>query len=286
MAAMSINSIKSRMRSVASTHQITRAMELVSSSKLRLAKERAEKSRPFERALARAIVNLRAAEGACDGESIFLLPRQVKKTCYVVIAGDRGLAGAYNSNLFRRVRDLTAEGAGCVLPIGKKACEYYARRDIGKLDMGAINLADVDVGVCSNIAALLCREYKAGRIDRVVVVYTYFVSMLTQEVREEVVLPISIENSTAQRSDAADFLIDEEPAELIDMLVPFCVSGLLYAAAAEATASEHGARRNAMSSASKNAEELMGDLQLRFNRARQAAITQEITEIVSGADAL
>ncbi len=286
MAAMSINGIKSRIRSVSSTHQITRAMELVSSSKLRLAKERAEKSRPFELALVKAIKDLRAAADACDGESAFLLPRKVKKTCYVVIAGDRGLAGAYNSNLFRRVKELAVEGESCILPIGKKAIEYYGRRDIPKLDVGNLSLADVEIGVCSNIAGILCREYSVGHIDKVVVVYTKFLSMLSQEVREEVLLPIMIEDDAQENSDAGSYLIDDEPIELIDKLVPFCVSGLLYATAAEATASEHGARRNAMSSASKNAEELIADLQLRFNRARQAAITQEITEIVSGADAL
>ncbi len=283
MAGMSINSIKSRMRSVASTRQITRAMELVSSSKLRRAKERAEASRPFHGALTRAIADLTAAGGACDGDSVFLREREVNRTCYVVMAGDRGLAGAYNSNLFRHVRALAGDSDYCVLPIGKKAVEHFKRRGVDCLDVGCDALAAVDVGVCSNVAALLCREYRAGRIDRVVVVYTKFVSMLSQVAADEQILPIV---SGGEAASGREFLIDEEPVALIDALVPFCVSGLLFAAAAEATASEHGARRNAMSSASKNAEELIGSLQLRFNRARQAAITQEISEIVSGADAL
>ena len=280
---MSINSIKSRMRSVAGTRQITRAMELVSSSKLRRAKEKAEGSRPFHAALTRAIADLTAAGGACDGDSVFLCEREVKKTCYVVMAGDRGLAGAYNSNLFRYVRALAGDSSYCVLPVGKKAVEHFKRRNAECLDVGCASLAAVDVGVCSNIASLLCREYRAGHIDRVVVVYTKFVSMLSQEAAEEQILPIV---GGEQEATGREFLIDEEPVALIDALVPFCVSGLLFAAASEAVASEHGARRNAMSSASKNAGELIDSLQLRFNRARQAAITQEITEIVSGADAL
>ena len=283
MAGMSINGIKSRMRSVSSTRQITRAMELVSSSKLRRAKEKAEGSRPFHSALMQAIAALSAAQSVGDEQSVFLRERAVKKTCYVVIAGDRGLAGAYNSNLFRHTRALSASGEYCILPVGKKAVEHYRRSGEPLLDMGCASLAAVDVGVCSNLAALLCREYKAGHIDRVVVIYTKFVSMLSQTAVDEAILPLGM---SEEESHATEFLMDEEPAELIDALVPFCVSGLLWAATAEAVASEHGARRNAMSSASKNAGELMDKLQLHYNRARQAAITQEISEIVSGADAL
>ena len=279
-----MNGIKTRMRSVSSTRQITRAMELVSSSKLRRAKEKAEGSRPFHGALTRAIADLSAANGVGDEQSVFLKERQVKKTCYVVIAGDRGLAGAYNSNLFRHTKALAAEGDYCVLPVGKKAVEHYRRCGDPLLDVGCASLAAVDVGVCSNLAALLCREYKAGHIDRVVVVYTEFVSMLSQVAVDEQILPLGAESEG--EASSAEFLMDEDPVELIDALVPFCVSGLLYAAVSEAVASEHGARRNAMSSASKNAGELIDKLQLHYNRARQAAITQEISEIVSGAGAL
>jgi len=284
MAGMSINSIKSRIKSVSSTRQITRAMELVSSSKLRRAKAQAEGSRPFHEALIRTIADLSAASKACDGESVFLRQREVKKTCYVVIAGDRGLAGAYNVNLFRYTKSLAEGSEYCVLPIGKKAVEHYRRSGVEWIDIGCPMLADVDVGVCSNVASLLCREYRLGHIDRVVVVYTEFINMLSQVTTDECILPIV--SSEKGEGKARNFLMDEEPTALIDALVPFCVSGLLHAAVAEATASEHGARRNAMSSASKNAGELIDNLQLRFNRARQAAITQEISEIVSGADAL
>lgn len=259
-------------------------MELVSSSKLRRAKERAEGSRPFHAALTDAIAELMAASGACDGESGFLQEREVKKTCFVVIAGDRGLAGAYNSNLFRHTEALSAGHDFCVLPIGKKAAEHFHRRGVECIDVDCPSLAAADVGVCSSIASVLCRAYKEGRIDRVVVIYTKFVSMLSQVTADEQILPIAMPEDGTRT--AREFQIDADPVELIDAMVPFCVSGLLWTAVAEATASEHGARRNAMSSASKNAGELIDTLQLRFNRARQAAITQEISEIVSGADAL
>ena len=284
MAGMSINSIKSRIKSVSSTRQITRAMELVSSSKLRRAKERAEGSRPFHAALTDAIAELMAASGACNGDSVFLREREVKKTCFVVIAGDRGLAGAYNSNLFRHTETLSAGHDFCILPIGKKASEHFHRRGVECIDVDCPSLAAADVGVCSSIASVLCRAYKEGRIDRVVVIYTKFVSMLSQVTADEQILPIAMPEDGTRT--AREFQIDADPVELIDAMVPFCVSGLLWTAVAEAAASEHGARRNAMSSASKNAGELIDTLQLRFNRARQAAITQEISEIVSGADAL
>ncbi len=284
MAGMSINSIKSRIKSVSNTRQITRAMELVSSSKLRRAKECAEGSRPFHAALTDAIADLMAASGACDGDSVFLRERKVKKTCFVVIAGDRGLAGAYNSNLFRHTEALSRGLDFCVLPIGKKAVDYFHRRGAACIDVDCPTLASADVGVCSSIASILCNAYKKGEIDRVVVIYTKFVSMLSQVTADEQILPVEMPESGAH--EVREYTIDADPVELIDAMVPFCVSGLLYAAVAEATASEHGARRNAMSSASKNAGELIDTLQLRFNRARQAAITQEISEIVSGADAL
>ena len=284
MAGMSINSIKSRIKSVSSTRQITRAMELVSSSKLRRAKERAEGSRPFHTALTDAIEDLMAASGACGGDSIFLQPREVKKTCFVVIAGDRGLAGAYNSNLFRHTEALSRGQDFCVLPIGKKAVDYFRRRGAECIDVNCPSLAAADVGVCTGIASTLCRAYREGKIDRVVVIYTKFVSMLSQVTADEQILPVPMPEK-GERTNK-EFQIDSDPVELIDAMVPFCVSGLLFTAVAEATASEHGARRNAMSSASKNAGELIDTLQLRFNRARQAAITQEISEIVSGADAL
>lgn len=281
--AASLNSIKSRLRSVSGTRQITHAMELVSSSKLRAAREKAERSRPYGLALAGAIDSLSAAGAACDGESVFLHPREVKKTCYVVMAGDRGLAGAYNVNLFRRVAELAGEGEYCVLPVGKKATEHFRKRGVPCLDMGYDTLADVDVGDCTALASLLCREYAAGHMDRVVVVYTKFVSMLTQETTEEEILPIV---GGEAENKGIDYMMDEDPSELIGALVPFCISGFLWSAVSEAVASEHGARRNAMSAATENADELIDMLRLRYNRARQAAITQEITEIVSGAGAL
>lgn len=282
MAGMSQNSIKSRMKSVDSTRQITKAMELVATSKLRRAKEKAERSRPFHFALKEAMADI--LRFAVDSESPYLTERKVNKTCFIVIAGDRGLAGGYNNNVFKTVKALIEQTPSyCILPVGKKAVEYYSRRDVDMIDCGYDTIVSVGAGGAKDIASLLCREYKEGRIDKVVVVYTQFVSMLTQQTSSDQILPISLPEKQ-QGGDGAIF--DSSPDELIEYLMPFCVSGLLYSALCEAEASEHGSRRNAMNSANKNADEIIALLRLSYNRARQAAITQEITEIVSGAEAL
>ncbi len=282
MAGVSQNSIKSRMKSVDSTRQITKAMELVATSKLRRAKEKAESSRPFHYTLNEVMSDMLSLAG--EVESPYLGERKVKKTCFIVIAGDRGLAGGYNSNVFKAVKAASEGIEYCVLPIGKKAIEYYRRRGAEIIDLGYNAVTDVGAEGAEDIATALCREYVEGRIDRIVVFYTKFVSMLTQETTCEQLLPFKLEERENKSYGSAIF--DGSPVEMLEYLVPFSISGQLYSALCEAEASEHGSRRNAMSSANKNADEIIANLRLSYNRARQAAITQEITEIVSGAEAL
>lgn len=274
--------IKTRIKSVESTRQITRAMELVATSKLRRARERVEKARPYHEVLAGAISSLQA--GFAESPTVYAAQREVKKTCYVVIAGDRGLAGGYNANLFRLVRSLTADSAFCVLPVGRKALEHYQRSGC-ELVSGYFGLtAAIGVGDCNQMAALLCRGFAEGRYDRVVVAYTQFRSMLSQVPVTEALLPLSLTAPGEQHY--ADALMEGEAEALIERIVPQYVAGILYSTLCEAAASEHGARRTAMNAANKNAGEIIDTLVLSFNRARQAVITQEITEIVGGAEAL
>ena len=280
MSGASMKQIKTRIKSVESTRQITKAMELVATSKLRRAKERAEASRPYREVMARAIAGLQAT--VADSPSVFVLEREVKRTCYLVIAGDRGLAGGYNANLFRMVKSLMQEG-DCVLPIGKKAMEYYRRLGCDLLTEYFDVTAAVGTGDCTQIATLLCEGFANGQFDRVVVAYTSFESMLSQVPQTQQILPIVLSEDKAELHDA---LLEGEAEELIAKIVPQYLSGILYACLCEATASEHGARRTAMNSANKNATEIIDTLVLKYNRARQAVITQEITEIVSGAEAL
>ncbi len=277
----SMKQIKTRIKSVESTRQITKAMELVATSKLRRAKERVENSRPFHQVLAEAIACLQAT--VAESPSIFMQKREIKRTCFVVIAGDRGLAGGYNANLFRMVKGMLRED-DCVLPVGKKALEYYRRNPNEIISSFFAQTASIGVGDCKQLAQLLCDGFAEGRFDRVVIAYTYFQNMLSQIPTTDELLPITIE--ATEQKEYTNSLIEGSAEELIAAIVPQYISGILYATVCEASASEHGARRTAMNAANKNATEIIDTLVLKYNRARQAVITQEITEIVSGAEAL
>ena len=280
MAGASMNDIKARIKSVESTMQITKAMELVATSKLRRAKEKVERSRPFCDILMRAIERVRSA-GEMKDTAWFNGGKG--KTLYVVIAGDRGLAGGYNANIFRLAAALRGEDDAIFLPVGKKACEYYRHRGAEIFEDGLPYTANVGVGAAMNIAKKICDAYASGVIGKVVLVYTTFKSMISQLPVYELLLPFECEGVKAESFDP---ITEEEPEELLAKTVPCYAGGVIYSAVCEALASESGARRTAMNAANKNAGEMIDTLMLRFNRARQAVITQEITEIVSGAEAL
>lgn len=280
MSGASMKQIKTRIRSVESTRQITKAMELVATSKLRKAKQRAEATRPYHEVLAKAISSLQA--GAADAPTVYAAQREVKRTCYVVIAGDRGLAGGYNANLFRMVKSMTQGQDYCVLPVGKKSMEHFQRLGAEMVSTYFGVTGTVGVSDCAQMAKLLCDGFAEGKYDRVIVAYTRFQSMLSQVPATEELLPLRL--MAAETNAGA--LVEGSAEALIAKIVPQYVSGILFAALCEASASEHGARRTAMNSANKNASEIIDTLVLHYNRARQAVITQEITEIVSGAEAL
>lgn len=277
--------IKLRIKSVESTMQITKAMELVASSKLRRAKERAENSRPYFDLLYKSLCDIAAAAGI-DIDSPFMQKREVKKTCYIVIAGDRGLAGGYNSNIFK----LTAAncpdyGQACFLPIGKKAVEHFKKKGGEVLSEDFAIVEDVTAESAAAISDLICHAYLEGSFDKVELVYTSFVSMLSQK---PVCLPVlPVEPSQLEKPEGLQQLTIYEPAPsvLFSNLIPDYVTGMVYGGVCESLASELAARRNAMDAASKNAGEMIEDLSLKYNRARQGAITQELTEIVAGAEA-
>lgn len=276
MAGASMNDIKARMKSVNSTMQITKAMELVATSKLRRAKMRAEQSRAFGDIASCAMQQILCAPSAA--ESPYMKKSENGKACYVVIAGDRGLAGGFNVGIFRTVAALGLENA-CVLPIGKKAVEYYRGRAECITDAFS-PVEDLSVGAAMRIAHLLVHGFEQGNFSRVVLVYTKFVSMISQVPTHAELLPLEA------KKGGQDPIADEDICELLSSLLPQYLGGLIYGAIAESLAAESGARRTAMNAANKNAEEMIQGLNLSFNRARQAMITQEITEIVSGAEAL
>ena len=272
--------IKARIKSVESTMQITKAMELVATSKLRRAKENVERTRPFYQILGQAIDDILAASS--DIESDWFLPRTVKKTLFVVFAGDRGLAGGYNANVFRVAEELSRGTDALWLPVGKKALEHmkHKKREIYS-DSFEI-ASEQGVGSMLALGSIVADGYRKGDYDRVVMIFTEFVSMMTQRVVYEELFPLD----RCAPGGCGKMETDCDGAEMLDRIVPEYIGGILYSALCESLASESGARRTAMNSANKNAEEMIGTLMLKYNRARQAVITQEITEIVSGAEAL
>ena len=277
MAGASMNDIKSRIKSVKSTMQITKAMELVATSKLRRAKERAEQTRPYYETLGSIIASVRASD-LLEG-TVWESKRQNGRTLFIVIAGDRGLAGGYNSNIFKLTRTLSREG-DLYLPIGKKALEYMAHHSL-EVYLDSFEYAgEVGVGDSISIGEVIANGYKTGDFDRAVIVYTRFVTMLTQAPVYEELLPLS----EVACQGKCEF--DEGITDSIDKIIAGYLGGVVYSCMCESCASEHGARRSAMNSANRNAGEMIDTLMLKYNRARQAIITQEITEIVSGAEAL
>ena len=283
MAASSMKDIKLRIKSVESTMQITKAMELVASSKLRRAKERAEETRPYFTTLHECLTDI--AYGNTDFSSPFVQQREVKKTCYIMIAGDRGLAGGYNTNLFKTVAEHMDGKVVCVLPIGKKAVEYFERHKIRILTDSFAIAGDISVSDCFEISRLVCQKFLEGAFDEIRIAFTQFISMLTQTAIILPVLPFDAEPPEPGHEHQSLMLYEPDSAAVFDAIIPEYLAGVVYGALCESVASEQGARRTAMDSATKNAGEMIEHLNLYYNRARQAAITQEITEIVAGADA-
>ena len=283
--AANMKSVKLRIKSVQSTMQITKAMELVASSKLRKAKERAETCRPYFHELYDTLQDI--ADGNTDFTSVYAKPAESERYCYIVMAGDRGLAGGYNSNLFKAL-EASAEGKDfMVLPLGKKAVEYFRRRGIPMVTEKFAEIADVSVADCFEMANMLCREFKGKEFGHIELCYTRFVSMLSQQADVISLLPLTdLDKRSGEEKKSIRNLILYEPSaeEVFDAIVPEYLAGLIYGGVCEAQASELAARRMAMEAATNNAEEMIEQLNLHYNRARQASITQEITEIVGGAE--
>ena len=278
MAGM--NDIKARIKSVEGTMQITKAMELVATSKLRRAKETVERTRPFYQVLGGAIDEIVSL--SADKELIWFDKNGSNKTLFIVFAGDRGLAGGYNANIFRLVERLSIDKDAIWLPIGKKTLEYAKHRNYSIFTDSFAEAANQSVGSILSLGKIVTDGFINGEYSEVIIVFTEFVSMMTQRPVYENLLPLQRVESSKQ----IDFETDSNPEDILDTIVPQYVGGVLYSALCESLASESGARRMAMNSANKNAEEIIDALMLHYNRARQAAITQEITEIVSGAEAL
>ena len=280
--AGSMKDIKLRIKSVESTMQITKAMELVASSKMRRAKERVEHSRPYFETLHKTLTEIAAADPRARNP--YLRRAEIKKTLFIVIAGDRGLAGGYNSNVLKQAQQ--EAGDVVVLPIGKRSAEYFVHHEVPLFTQEVLLAADITVGECFQLARRITEGYCKGEYDAVKICYTRFDSMMTQTASTMEVLPLSIEPTEQQKAEARRSQILYKPSseEVFRAIIPEYVAGIVYGAVCESVASELAARRTAMDAATKNAGEMIDHLNLYYNRARQAAITQEITEIVAGAE--
>ena len=280
--AGSMKDIKLRIKSVESTMQITKAMELVASSKMRRAKERVEHSRPYFETLHETLTKIAAADPRARNP--YLRRDEVKRTLLIVIAGDRALAGGYNSNVLKQAG--AEEGEVVVLPIGKRSAEYFVHHEVPLFTQEVLLAAEISVGECFQLSRQITEGYLKGEYDAVKICYTRFDSMMTQTATTMEVLPLSIEPTEQQKAEARRSQILYKPSseEVFSAIIPEYVAGIVYGAVCESVASELAARRTAMDAATKNAGEMIDHLNLYYNRARQAAITQEITEIVAGAE--
>ena len=275
--------IKTRIKSVESTKQITKAMELVASSKFRKAKEKAQSSRPYFETLYDTVQDI--AKNTSGSKNILLKERKVNNVCYIVIAGDRGLAGGYNSNIFKAVKAHNQLDTAKVVSIGKRAKDTLSKRGYEIID----SIPSVEEAVyedANRVAQVVMEAFKKGEIDEVNLVYTQFKSALDQEPTVVKLLPVTIDNKQTKedvkKGKAAVQYLPSADA-VLGYVLPKYVSGSVYGAIAESYASEQAARKTAMESATDNANEMISKLELIYNRARQAAVTQEISEIVAGA---
>lgn len=256
--------LRNRIKSVDSTLHLTKAMGLVAASKIRRASEAMNNGREYAKAVSEVIDRLTACTECA--KSPYMAEREGAKTRLLVIAGDRGLAGGYNANIFRLVREFPEAE---ILPIGKRACDRFD---------GEIRYAETfDYADAGALSIRLCQEFADGAFDRLGIISTKYISMMVQEAQITWILPL-------KRGDtkAAGIIFEPNEVFMLNAVVPEYVAGMLIAAVRESFASEVAARRCAMDAAGKNARQMIDELQLAYNRARQGAITQEITEIVAG----
>lgn len=276
-----MKAIKRRIRSVGSTRQITKAMELVASSKLRKAKTRAEQARPYFNELYKTMCEIASAN--TDFSTIYTVKREVKHKLFIVVAGDRGLAGGYNSNVLKTAAAAHKDDAEMpkIIAIGKKAGEYFAKRDYNVVASYANIAEDIKPNTAQDIADIAIKMFADGEVDEVYVFYTMFVSSMSQQPESMRVLPMD----TVQLEDYGTMEYDPSPEAVFNRIVPRFTASLIQCAVVESYASEQGARRTAMENATDNADAMTESLSLLYNRARQASITTEIIDIVSGASA-
>jgi len=288
-----LKEVRNRIASVSSTQQITKAMKMVSAAKLKRATNAIVQLRPYANKLKDLLANLSASLE--DGSSPFLQQREPVKVLVVVVTSNRGLAGAFNANAIKTANNLIAEkysaqlkaGNVSIVAIGKKSQEYYQRRNYNVIGNNNDVYLDLNFINVSKITESIMQGFLKGEYDRVELVYNHFRNAAMQFLITEQLLPVpkaeKAENSKAMQ---VDYILEPSQEEIVAQLIPKNIKIQLYRAVLDSNASEHGARMTAMDKATENAGDLLKALKLAYNQARQAAITTELTEIVSGAAAL
>lgn len=280
--------IKRRIRSVQSTGKITKAMKMVSASKLRRAQGSVVSARPYKDKLKEVLSRLVASAGASMTDPL-LEVREVKRVGFVVFASNKGLAGGYNANVLKEalavVKETEAKGYEVgIVAVGKKTRDFFQKREY-TIDEEFLAVNDIPSAVDADaITKMIKTAYVTGKYDEVHIVYSEFRSAMSQIPKAVKVLPI--ETPESEGADGLDYIFEPSPEVVLSQILPLYLANQVFSALTEAKAGEHGARMTAMSSASDNAAALVARLDLEYNRARQAAITNEITEICAGANAL
>jgi F-type H+-transporting ATPase subunit gamma len=283
-----LKEVRERIVSVQSTRQITSAMKMVSAAKLRRAQDAIVRMRPYAGKLREILQNLTATLDSSEGGA-FSTPRDGNKVLLVVVSSNRGLCGGFNSNIAKKVFSLLAdEYAGkdvTVIAIGKKGAETVKRKGVNVIGMHNEVYDNLNYDVVAPIAQRIMDGYLAGEFDRVDIVYNQFVNAAVQRTMQEQFLPVPPPAATSTKS-TGDYIFEPAKAAIVEDLIPRSLKVQLYKAVLDSNASEHGARMTAMHKATDNATDMLKELKISYNKARQANITKEILEIVGGAAAL
>jgi F-type H+-transporting ATPase subunit gamma len=289
----SLLDMRRRIKSVKNTQQITKAMKMVAAAKLKRATDRVTAARPFAVKMSQILGNLSARVGD-EFSSPLLDERGDEKYLIVLVSADKGLCGGFNTNLMKATQNFLKANAGKtseMIPVGRKGRDFFKRREMTFVEeyVGLTGSGRVEHSDAVEIANRIIKTFTDdARIDKVFLVFTEFKTVISQEVKVEQLLPIArvaLEETEANSSAQAEYIYEQPASEIFGRLLPKQVETQIYRAMLESTASEQGARMTAMDSASKNAGELIDSLTLNMNRIRQAAITKEIIEVVSGAAA-
>jgi len=280
--------IRRHIRGVRNIRQVTKAMEMVAAAKLRRAQDQVVAARPYAGAIRKALARL--ADSAAAAGHPLLQRRDIERELLLVVTGDRGLCGGYNSNALRRGLSYRGEMEHEVSlgTVGRRGRDFLRKRGYDLVLARISSNEDVDMGFASGLAGEMMRLFREGTVDRVTILYTQFISALTQRLTTLELLPVAppLEEGTRPGPPGLDYIYEPSREVVLEALLPRYVEVQVYHALLESKASEHGARRTAMKNATDNAEEMIEELTLEYNRERQASITAEIAEIVSGVEAL